>query len=185
MDFWIYLFCLGAGVVFVLFTAVAGHFFSGHDAHVVGSGGHAEAGADMSDAPGLSMFSPTVIATFVTCFGGLGIMFKQFKATSSPWVSAPLSVLGAAVIAGAFLLFLRNLMSVTQGSSEARLSALVGTSATIITPIPENGVGEIAYVQGGSRYTAPARAEGGASVPGGRSVRITRVVGSQFYVVPL
>ena len=185
MDFWIYLFCLGAGVIFVLFTAVAGHFFGGHDVHVVGSGGHAEAGADGSDAPGLSMFSPTVIATFVTCFGGFGIIFKQFKATNSPWVSTPLSIVGAAVIAGLFLLFLRNLMNATQGSSESHAGTTVGITATIITPIPENGVGEIAYVQGGTRYTAPARVEDGASVAGGRSVKITRVVGSQFYVVPV
>jgi len=43
-------------------------------------------------------------------------------------------------------------------------------------------VGEIAYVQGGSRYTAPAREETGAPVPNGAAVKIVRIVGSQFYV---
>jgi membrane protein implicated in regulation of membrane protease activity len=183
MDFWIYLFCLAAGVIFVLCTAVAGHFFGGHDAHVLGSGGHAEAGADGSDAPGLSMFSPTVIATFVTCFGGLGIIFRQFKSTQSPWISTLLSIIGAAAIAGLFLLFLRKLMSTTQSSSESHVGSLAGLTATVITPIPENGVGEIAYVQGGTRYTAPARVEDGQGVANGKPVKITRVVGTQFYVV--
>lgn len=52
----------------------------------------------------------------------------------------------------------------------------------MITPVPENGVGEIAYVQGGMRYTAPARVEHGQPLANGSSARITRVVGSQFYV---
>ena len=49
----------------------------------------------------------------------------------------------------------------TQSSSESRVSTLIGQTASIVTPIPPDGVGEIAYVQGGSRYTAPARTEGG------------------------
>jgi len=59
---------LWAGLV----SVVAGHFFGGHDAHVAGSGGHAEAGADSSDMPGISIFSPTIMAAFVTAFGGFG-----------------------------------------------------------------------------------------------------------------
>ena len=182
MDFLIYLVCLIVGVVFVLFTAIAGHFFGGHDGHVMGSGGHAEAGADMSDAPGISVFSPTIIASFITSFGGLGIIFSQIDATKSPWVSAPLAILGAAIIAGSFLLVLRTVMTKTQSSSESHVADLVGVTASIITPIPENGVGEIAYVQAGTRYTAPAREERGASVGNGALVKITRIVGSQFYV---
>ena len=51
----------------------------------------------------------------------------------------------------------------TESSSESHVATLIGQDAAIVTPIPENGVGEIAYVQGGSRYTAPARTEKGAS----------------------
>ncbi len=182
MDFIVYLICLGLGVIFVLFSAIFGHIFGGHDAHVIGSGGHAEAGADSSDAPGISVFSPTVIAAFITSFGGLGVIFTQFKATRSPWISAPLAVAGAATIAGTFLLFLRKLMTKTQSSSESNVANLVGVVATTITPIQENAVGEIAYVWAGSRYTAAAREENGVAVPNGKSVKITRIVGTQFYV---
>ena len=62
------------------------------------------------------------------------------------------------------------------------MGTLVGTKATVITPIPENGVGEIAYVQGGARYTAPARVETGGALGSGRVVKITRIVSTQFYV---
>jgi membrane protein implicated in regulation of membrane protease activity len=81
----------------------------------------------------------------------------------------------------AFLLF-NWMFQQTQSSSESRVGSLTGQPASIITPIPANGVGEIAYVQGGSRYTAPARTESGAPIPAGKPVRITRVVGTEYFV---
>jgi hypothetical protein len=178
----IYLFCLVAGLVFTLFSVVAGHFFGGHGDHVTGSGGHAEAGADSSDMPGISIFSPTIIAAFITAFGGFGIIFSEIGPISKPIFSAPLSIVAAALAAGGLYKFLSVLFSHTQGSSESHVAALAGTDASVITPIPENGVGEIAYVVGGTRYTAAARVEDGTAVAGGKPVKITRVVGTQFYV---
>jgi membrane protein implicated in regulation of membrane protease activity len=178
----IYAICLVVGLTFTVVSVLAGHFFGGHDAHVAGSGGHAEAGADASDMPGISVFSPTVMAAFVTAFGGFGLIFTQFPKTSSPVVSAPLSLLGGVAVAGALLMFLRAVFSHTQSSSESHVANLIGAEANVITPIPENGVGEIAYVVGGTRYTAPARAENNASVANGETVKITRIAGTQFYV---
>jgi membrane protein implicated in regulation of membrane protease activity len=132
--------------------------------------------------PGVSALSPTVIASFVTAFGGLGMILNQIPATKPPFISGPLSLIGGFGIAGTVLWLLRQLFKRTQSSSESRVGTLVGLTATIITPIPENGVGEIAYVQAGTRYTAPAREEHGAPVPSGRAVQITRVVAAQFYV---
>jgi len=182
MDFIVYLVCLGTGLVFTLISAIAGHLFGGHEGHVNGSGGHVEAGADMSDMPGISAFSPTVLASFVMAFGGFGIIFHQIPATRSPWFSAPLAVLGGFIASATLLWLLRQLFRKTQSSSESKVASLAGLIATIVSPIPENGVGEIAYVQAGTRYTAPARAENGVAVAAGQSVKITRVIGSQFYV---
>ena len=77
----IYLICLVVGLVFTLVSVVAGHFFGGHGDHVGGSGGHAEAGADSSDMPGISIFSPTIIASFITAFGGFGLIFSEIPPT--------------------------------------------------------------------------------------------------------
>jgi membrane-bound ClpP family serine protease len=185
MDFLIYVICLGAGFVFTLLSAILGHFFGGDHGHVDGSGGHAEAGVDASDMPGVSALSPTVLASFVTAFGGLGVIFSQVPSTRSPWISAPLAIVGGLLIASGVLWGLRQLFIRTQSSSESHVGTLVGLEATILTPIPEHGVGEIAYVQGGTRYSAPARTESGAPVPCGKPVVISRVVGTQFFVVPL
>jgi membrane-bound ClpP family serine protease len=181
----IYTICLAVGLIFTIVSAVAGHLFGGHDGGDVGTGGHAEAGYDSSGVPGISFFSPTVLASFVTAFGACGLILSRVEATKSVWISAPVSAVAGLLIAfGAFLMF-NKLFQATQSSSEARVSSLLGQSATTVGSIPEGGVGEIAYVRGGSRYTAPARTESGVAVASGRPVKITRIVGSQFYVEPL
>lgn len=177
----IYGICLVTGLIFTVVSVVFGHFF-GHGGHVAGSGGNVEAGADSSDAPGLSVFSPTILAAFITAFGGFGLIFTQFQKTSPAEISAPLSLVGGFVVAGMLYAFFGSVFRHTQGSSESHVARLIGTEANVITPIPADGVGEIAYVVGDSRYTAPARAENGAVVANGRTVKITRIVGTQFYV---
>src|SRR5512140_548206 len=179
----IYTSCLALGLLFTIISAVAGHFFGGHDGGGdVGTGGHAEAGYGHSGVPGLSFFSPTVLACFVTAFGACGLILSKIEATRNVWVSAPISAVAGLVMAAlAFLLF-NFMFKQTQSSSESKVSSLVGQAASIVTPIPANGVGEICYVQGGSRYTAPARTETGTPVAAGKAVRITRIVGSQYYV---
>src|SRR5262245_61498440 len=178
----IYTASLALGLLFTIISAVAGHFFGGGHSGDVGTGGHAEAGYDHSGLPGISFFSPTVLACFVTAFGACGLILSHIESTRSMWISAPISsVAGLGMSFVAFLLF-NWMFQKTQSSSELRVASLIGQVASIITPIPAGGVGEIAYVQGGTRYTAPARTESGSAVPAGKPVRITRVVGTQYYV---
>jgi membrane-bound ClpP family serine protease len=183
----IYGICLAVGLLFTLLSALFGHFFGGgHDAHVeVGTGGHVEAGMDTQGMPGLSFFSPTVLASFLTAFGAFGLVFTHMKATENVWLSAPLAGVSGAVIAWGVFLFFNWMFGKAQSSSESKVSSLEGQMASIVTPIPPGGVGEIAYVQGGTRYTAPARTEAGVPVAAGRAVRISRIVGTQFYVEQL
>ena len=180
----IYGICLVLGLIFTLFSAIAGHFFGGHDGGNVGTGGHVEAGFDHTGLPGISFFSPTVLSCFVTAFGAFGLIFTRIDATNSPWISAPLAVAGGGLVAWGALLFFNAMFRKTQSSSESHVATVVGMTVSIITPIPENGVGEIAYVQGGTRYTAPARSEKGRAIGHGSPVKVTRVVGTQFYVEP-
>jgi membrane protein implicated in regulation of membrane protease activity len=180
----IYTLCLVIGLLFVVGSAIFGHFLAGHDSDV-GTGGHAEAGYDHSGVPGISLFSPLVMACFVTAFGGFGIVFSGFKPTENVWISAPLSIAGAFCFAFLVLLVFNAVFSRTQSSSESQVGTLTGLTASIITPIPDQGVGEIAYVQGGTRYTAPARSESGVAIPGGQAVKIIRIAGTQFYVEPI
>ncbi|HAB18324.1 MAG TPA: NfeD family protein [Verrucomicrobiota bacterium] len=186
--FLIYALCFGVGLIFALASgifagvfgsdAAGGHDIDGH----VDAGGHAESGFPASDMPAFSPLSPTTIATFLTAFGGLGMVFDKIERTSSPWLSAPLAALAALVIAAAVFFLFNAVFRKTQSSSEARVASLVGITASVITPVPSKGLGEIAYVHAGSRYTAPARAENGFSIPTGSTVTITRIVGTDFFV---
>lgn len=182
----IYGICLGVGLLFTLISAVFGHVLGGHDAHVeVGTGGHVEAGLDTHGMPGISFFSPTVMASFLTAFGAFGMVFSHIEYTKSVWASAPLAGVSGGVVAWLVFLFFNWMFGKTQSSSESRVASLEGQIASVITPIPQNAVGEIAYVQGGTRYTAPARTENGVAVGAGKTVRISRVVGTQYYVQQL
>jgi len=190
--FLIYLICFGVGLIFTLASGLFAGAFGGGEADAADTGaesaggadGHAEAGFGGHDMPGFSPLSPTTIATFVTAFGGLGMVFDRIPATKNPLISAPLAALGAFAIAAVVFWLFSMIFGKTQSSSEARVASLVGLEASIITPIPDHGVGEIAYVQAGTRYTAPARAEGGGAVASGATVKITRIVGSEFFVTP-
>jgi membrane protein implicated in regulation of membrane protease activity len=176
----IYAICLVLGLTFTLFSAFFGHFFGGHDS--IDASGHAESGLSHDGEPGISFFSPTVLASFVTTFGAVGLILTRIDATHSVWINAPISLVAGFVVALAVLWFFNFMFSKTQGSSESRVATLIGQTAAIITPIPDNGVGEISYVQSGSRYTAAARAEKGGTIGAGKTVKITRIVGSQFFV---
>src|SRR5512141_407268 len=122
----LYLICLVVGLVFTFISAIAGHFFGG-DAHAdVGTGGHAEAGFDHSGLPGISFFSPTVLACFVTAFGACGLILTKIEATRSVWVSAPVSAVAGLIIALIAFAIFNFMFSKTQSSSESKVSALVG-----------------------------------------------------------
>lgn len=188
--FLFYVICFGVGLLFTLISAIGAHVFGGHSelghgfehGHGGHAQGHAEGGGGSHDMPGFAPLSPTTIATFITAFGGFGMIFSQIAATRSPWLSAPLAA--AAGFGIAFLVFLlfSAIFRHTQGTSEGRVADLIGCEATVITPITTDGVGEIAYVQSGSRYSAPARSDDGLAHINGATVKITRIVGTQFYI---
>ena len=82
------------------------------------------------------------------------------------------------------LTFLNKLFRAIQSSSEVRVANLIGRTAEVITPIPENGVGEISYEVGGTRMSAPARTVNGKPVGRAALVKIKRVAGTTYYVKP-
>src|SRR5262245_4608734 len=134
----VYTICLVVGLIFTLISAVASHFFGGHEGHVdVGSGGHAEAGVDGHGAPGISFFSPTVMASFVTAFGAFGLVFSHIDITSSVWASAPLAAISGGIVAGLVFWLFNTMFQKTQSSSEGRVAHLLGQTASIVTPIPK------------------------------------------------
>ncbi|MDQ1326976.1 MAG: hypothetical protein QG641_256, partial [Candidatus Poribacteria bacterium] len=170
-----------------------GHLGIGHiaiDTHAGDSGGH-DIDAGHHDAGGhangnssetnISPVSPITISMFITAFGGIGFIFQQIPGGN--WMlSLPLAFISGFVIAGAAFYILYRLFKATQANSNYSRESLLGLEAEVITSIPSDGLGEIAYVTRGSRFNAPARSEEHNPIPTHSVVRMTRIVGNIFYV---
>jgi hypothetical protein len=168
----IYLLSFGLGLGYAIFVGLAGHFFGGDvgDAHM-------DVGTDLP----LSPLSPTVIATFLTGFGGGGLLansYFQLSTGKGVLVAIFTGILLSCGTFGILTLLFRN----TQAGSEFSLSDMVGRTVQIITPIPENGTGEIALVAKGTRINGPARSEDGRPIARNIPVTVIRVVGNVCYV---
>ncbi len=135
-------------------------------------------GHDVSEAAGVSTLA---IASFVSSFGAFGLIaVTLFDAGTISSLFAAL--FGGIVFGIAAQLFFLYILSPTI-SSEVQQARLIGQVAEIVTPIPANGVGQIAFVAQGGRVTYSARATGGHEpVERGTPVRIERIVGGTVYV---
>jgi membrane protein implicated in regulation of membrane protease activity len=129
----------------------------------------------------VSPLSPITIASFVTSFGGLGLISTQLLGITDP-VSLIFAGIGAGGIAAGMFLFYSRVLVAGQGSSAVRLSDIRGKEAEIIIPIPRNGLGQVAFVARGARTTWSARSVDGKPIPGGTIVTIQSVTGNTLIV---
>lgn len=173
----VYVGLLIVGITYALVTGALGWFtdLGADDVHVDVSGhfdtGHAHP------------VSGTTVATFVTGFGGGGVVAEYLL--HWPPVGSLLTATGSGLLlAAAAYLVLELIFSQTQAGAEYAVHEAVGREAEVVTPIPAGGTGEVAFLAHGQRELAPARAVDGAAVARGRIVVIERVVGQTVYVRP-
>lgn len=186
----LYFILLVLGLVYALFLLISGQIGAdgaGDMDHDIQIGGDHDTSLHVGDADhphGLSPISPLTIATFVTAFGATGLiatgLFNATDRFSLLWAALGGVLFSAMIYVGFTYLFIKP-----QGSSEVRIADLTGTTAEIITPIPENGLGEIAFVAQGGRVTYSARHFQNEKVDRGTPVRILRIVGGVAYVEPI
>jgi len=166
------------GVVYALLTTVFG-WIADHDF----GGLHADGvdGAGEIDQP--HPISGTVLATFITGFGGGGTIAHYLLEWPLLGGLLAATVTGV-VLAGTAFAALELLFSRTQAGSEFRDDDLVGRTAEVITTIPAQGIGEIAYLVKGQRIRSAARAVGDEAVRKGTLVEIERMLGAVAHVRP-
>lgn len=167
--------CLAFGVLFSAFSIVFGGHDFGHGGfdHGGGAGGHS--GSHSNDAP--TPLNPLVISSAVTGFGAVGLIAKTgFGMTD---ILCTVVALGFAGVIGALIFFgIVKFMYGSQSNSVFSLDDLIDTEAEVITPIPGVGMGEIAYVINGVRYTLSARSSDGEDIARGATVIIRDVAGN-------
>jgi len=132
---------------------------------------------------GLSPLSPITVATFITTFGGVGLIVNNLTALS-PVLGLLISTVSGLGLAGIMFLIYARVLMAAQASSEAQAGDLVGKIGDVTAPIPEGRVGEIAFVVRGSRMTATARSADGSMIPRGTLVEIVDVAGGVVAVRP-
>jgi hypothetical protein len=196
----IYFALLGVGVIYAVIILITGGL---HEVDVPGLdidigdvdiGGHhlpeVPVHLDFDHAPSFDhgdvdvpSLSPITIASFVTAFGSFGLLavylFNVSDRFSLLWAGG-----GGLVVAIIAHFAFGYFLIAPQGSSEITARDVMGLTAEVITPIPADGVGQIAFVAQGRRITASARSAGGVPVPKGELVSIQSFTGSAAVVRP-
>jgi membrane-bound ClpP family serine protease len=89
--------------------------------------------------------------------------------------------LGLLMAVAAFFV-LELIFSQTEAGSEFSTESLVGRPAEVISPIPEDGTGEVAYIVKGQREQSPARSSEGTALSRGQRVIIVSARGTTVIV---
>lgn len=175
----VYLICFCVGFGFALISALlSGVFSGGAEAHV--GGGH-DIHATAGDTVHFPLLSPVTLSMFVASFGGSGYIYKNALALSTA-THVSMAALTAVAIALVVAWVLWKIFQFTQGSSEANVAELIGVEAEVITAIPPEGLGEIAYNAKQARYSAPARTKDGKALGPHTPVKIIRILGGTYIV---
>ncbi len=153
----------------------------GADIHI--GGADVVGGIDAPDVT-VSPLSPITLATFVTVFGGVGVITIQLFEVSAG-ISLVISVLSGLISGGLMFLFYSQFLIRSQGSSEVRYGELIGLEAEVTVPIGENVTGQVTYLTKSGRMSSMARSVDGKPISRGQSVEIVRTIGPQVLVKPL
>jgi len=192
----LYLVLLGIGLIYAVLILIAGAV---HDLHIPGFevhvGEHDFGPVDVHAAPDVHMsdvshpsvkipsLSPIPIASFITAFGAFGLIsMGLFEASSR--ISLVWAIIGGLIIAAIAHFAFGYFLIAPQGSSEVHLRDLIGTPAEVITPIPADSVGEVAFVAQGGRLTYTAKSLQGVAIPRGTTVVIKNIIGGVAVVDP-
>jgi hypothetical protein len=129
-------------------------------------------GVHGAHAHALGPINFATITAFVAWFGGAGyLLTTQFRWLTVPALVAavPIGFVGAAIV---FVFMARVLWSPHENMQSADYH-MVGVLGKLTQPIREGGIGELVYLQGGTRKSCGARSADGAAIEKGAEVVVT------------
>ncbi|TFE30641.1 hypothetical protein [Cohnella luojiensis] len=154
----------GIGVVYAALTAIVGDLF-GLEFH----------------AGELPFLSPTIIATFMTVFGGIGYLLQHHTNWSVIPVTSLALLIALGVSSAILFLVVLPLQAAQKGTAHSS-KEMIGLEAKVVISIEALRLGEIVYEQGGTRHNAPAKALEEETIPQGSQVRILDETAGTFVV---
>lgn len=136
---------------------------------------------DFSTAGGgaVTPLKPACIGTFVSVFGGAGIILL-------PHLSPLLALMVAASLGLVFAYIIYRFVVVplhkAQNTSAVEKQSLIGSRAMVSEKIPQGQFGKITYYVNGNTYSAPAKSEDGNEIGRNTDVEITHIEKNTYYV---
>jgi membrane protein implicated in regulation of membrane protease activity len=172
-----FLACFAIGLLFTIASLLLGAVGGAHVPHVVhvahgGHAAHVHAPLGERGAAGLPLLNGSSMVGGLTWFGAAGYLLTHLAG-----FSLPAALLGALLVGAlGWYLVARFLGLVLAGEVEMDPSdyRLEGTVGRVSVGIPSSGTGEVQFEKGGTRRSEAARALGGAAIPHGAEVVITR-----------
>jgi hypothetical protein len=153
---------------------------AGHDGH-----GHGESGHNGHEAPALtfaSFLSVRGVALMCVGYGGGAYIIYHFM--HAPNTAAIGGIPCAFLFASPALWMIGKFMQ-QQSSSLVSTEMAVGKIATVTLKIDARGGGEVSLVLSGETFYRQAHTSHHEDIPRGSPVRVVRVLGSVFEVVPV
>jgi membrane protein implicated in regulation of membrane protease activity len=133
---------------------------------------------DAFDGGGGTLSTP-VIGSFLAAFGFGGALTLYGTGAGIPAASLA-GILSGGVVGWLALLLTRSLINMPTDQSH-RTGDLVGLRATVVTPIPESGYGEVSVSHLGQSMKYNARST--KAIPFGVQVEVTAVISSSALLV--
>lgn len=131
------------------------------------------------DIANISPLKPTVIAAFITVFGGAGLVLSQFV---NEITALPLAGLIALAVATVIYRFIIVPLTKAQNTTAIEQQNLIGCTAQVTETIPQGKYGKITYKVNERIYTAPAKAEDGNEIARNSRVEIVQIEKNTYYV---
>lgn len=128
------------------------------------------------------LINPLVAVSFLTVFGGLGILGTNNFRWIAPVTFVISSFTGGLISFGLYK-FIALPLYRSENSTDVSQEDLIYTKAEVISPIIENGFGQVRYIVNSIRYTAPAKHFKGKAVKQGEEVIIYKIENHIFYII--
>ncbi|MCT4563841.1 MAG: hypothetical protein N4A68_05915 [Maledivibacter sp.] len=158
------------GILYAAATLILGHLFDSLDF---------DGDVDFSISSFLPI-KPVTIVSFITVFGGVGIM------ATINGLSTIIGLIISLVIAYAITLLIYKLIVLplfkAQNTSAASQKDLIGITAKVTSKIFENSFGQITYANKGNTYSSPAKSIDKKAIETGSEVVIISIENNIFYV---
>lgn len=164
----LFLSCLIGGVLFAIISVLLGDWLSAS----------LDGALDFLSVEGYSLFRPTVIASWVTIFGGAGLLLHEYTELSNKAVLILTFLIASALAVGLYLAYIRP-MERSENSVGFSIRELTGLIGEVMVPIPAQGFGEVIIQVGAARSNYIASSFDGTDIPSEARIIVVEVDASE------